>query len=109
KADEARGFSLLASLLRKPLISDETVGRAKSALVENRMTAWQVVLSPVAGDVGLVRGTEVLRLYRTLVRPDRIFVGIGGDVRAEDVSKRYADRMDDWQSGRPDRPSLGAP
>jgi len=108
KSDETIGLSLLTALLTEPLISDATVAEAKQSLVQARQSAWQIVLAPQAGNIQKVRASEVLRLYHTVLRPDRIFIGLGGNVDAS-TEKKLRDRLADWTQPKAERPSLTAP
>ncbi len=90
------GYSLLASVLQHPDLSDEAIKGALGALKPRVSTPFQLILDPRVHDISVVKAKDVQRLYAILVRPERITIGIGGPVTPTDVDEAVSTRLKDW-------------
>lgn len=103
KADETLGFTLFESFLQRPALTEENIKLAEASLSRRRLTPWQLVLAPVCSDPAKVRSAEILRMYRTLIRPEKLVVAIGGDVDQVMIQNEYSVRVASWHPDRAPR------
>lgn len=94
------GYSLLASVIQHPDLSDDAVKGALAVLKPRAATPFQLILDPRVHDLSAVKARDVQRLYAILMRPERMTIGIGGPVTPADVDEAVKTRLKDWTAPR---------
>lgn len=103
--------SFMADLLRSPLLTPETVGRAIQRAREDRRSLWDRAVDPRVADWEGLTLRDVASLAAWMLRPDRVAVAISGPFQTGEGRRALEVRLEDWKaSARPAEPAglLGA-
>ncbi|MFN3682776.1 MAG: hypothetical protein ACK41F_02455 [Fimbriimonadaceae bacterium] len=90
--------SLLADLLRSPMLSSEAVGRAIVRAKEGRRSFWERAVDPRAADWAALTPRDVVSFAAWLLQPDRVAVAIGGPFQPGEGRRALEVRLDDWRA-----------
>jgi hypothetical protein len=89
-------FSMVDSILRRPLLLPESLDAALAALQVPRTDPWAAALDPSLWREAKPTREEALGVYRRLVRPDNVVLAIGGSFDPSRLQAELA-RFEDWQ------------
>lgn len=108
-ADHLRiGFSLAPSdldlavelcdqIVREALMPTEDLQRLIDELPFRVVGSWSQVWFPMQGDVKLVQVSDLKNAYRSVFKPGKVSIGVGGRFMAGEFRRRLGERFEKWE------------
>jgi hypothetical protein len=92
--------TLLQELVQRGRFEEEAVKRALIELPFRTRGFWEEALRPVEWSAPKLTRDDVVELYQTVFRPDRLTVVIRGGFEPGAAQKAVLDRLQDWQAAQ---------
>lgn len=103
------GLGVLEALLRRPVLSPETIDAARARLAVGPSDTWTAALAPSVPDGSRVNRDSVASMLRRLVQRGPSVLVVRGPFEPGSVEALWSARVSAWLPERPERPPIPGP